>query len=106
MLGERSLRIALGVWLVCCAVLWNVLFDGFLQAAEERYVKMAPALSRQTPAAGAKAAMEPAIRQAALRSTEWTGLALAAGAATLLVLARRRRVTSSSSPSSASPSAR
>jgi hypothetical protein len=105
-LGKRRFRVGFGVWLVCCVVLWNVVFDGKVQSAEERYLKAAAAENRGAPVPGARAVMEPAVRRAAAEATEWTLVTWAGGIAVLLCLSRRSPVTGSSSASSAPPSSR
>jgi hypothetical protein len=86
-LAGRRRWLAVGVWLVCSVVVWNVVFDRRVEKAEERYLN---AHSPVAPAAGIRAIMEPAIRHSALVATAWALAVFLPGAVVFLYLPRAR----------------
>ncbi len=87
MLVGRRRWLAVGVWLVCSVVVWNVVFDRRVEKAEERYLEAHSALA---PATGIRAIMEPAVRHSALIATAWASALFVPGALVLLYVRRRR----------------
>ncbi|MGE5362139.1 MAG: hypothetical protein ACM3NQ_24240 [Bacteroidales bacterium] len=87
MLIGRRRRLALGVWLVCSVVVWNVVFDRGVESAEERYLH-APAAA--APTRGLRATMDPAIRHSAAVASACASAVFLSGAAVIIYLGRRR----------------
>ncbi len=88
MLVGRRRWLAVGAWLVCSVVVWNVVFDRGVEKAEERYLQVH---SPAAPAAGIRAIMEPAIRHSALVATACAFAVFLPGALALVYLPRRWR---------------
>ncbi len=95
LIGRRRL-LALGVWLVVSAVVWNGVFDRRVESAVERYLKAPGAAA---PAGGLRVIMQPAIDHAARVATTWALAVFVPGAVVIAFVRRRPRAPSRPQPS-------
>ncbi len=80
-------RLAIGAWLACTIVTWNVVFDRGVESAEQHYLERATHAVGRAPAVSIKAAMQPAIHRAATGATEWAAIPLLVGLVLMLIVA-------------------
>ena len=81
---ERRERIAVGLWLIIAAVVWNGLYDLLLARSTETYLfKQAIHQAGLGPWVDLTTAMDLAVRDAVWLSTLWASLLLLAGLITI-----------------------
>jgi hypothetical protein len=88
---DRRVRLAVILWLVFAAVVWNVIFDRVLVLAGRRYVWRAYMAAAGDEFLPINDVMPDAIRNGIQVATMWAGLLALVGLALIAVAARRRR---------------
>jgi hypothetical protein len=83
--GRRFAGIAIGCWLACTIVSWNVVFDRQIRAAEQRYLALQ---AHHHPGVTIRAVMDPAIHDAAVAAMWWAGVPTGAGLLGAVIAAR------------------
>jgi hypothetical protein len=88
-LGRRE-RIAVCVWIVLAAVVWNGLYDLLLARSTQTYLlQQALHQAGSGPWVDLTTAMDAAVRDAVWLSTLWAGILLLAGLVTIRLLRNR-----------------
>ncbi len=85
-LGRRE-RIAVGLWIIIAAVVWNGLYDLLLARSTQTYLfKQAIHQAGLGPWVDLTSALDIAVREAAWLSTLWACLLLLAGLITIRLI--------------------
>jgi hypothetical protein len=88
----RPVRLAITLWLIFAAVVWNVIFDRVLVLAGRRYAWRADMAADSGAYLAIKDVMPEAIRHGVRVASLWAGLLAVAGLVLVAVAARRTRV--------------